>query len=302
MSKVIEPPVEPAAPAAEPDPWILDNEEPRDKKWILGEGEQPAPEAPPAAPVAPAAPPAPGALPGQGFQYTTETGHTFRGNTPDEVLKQMEQAVIRAATMAANSQDEIQRARSGMAHQTGFDRGSSRPEKPAPEPFDPKTYYDLLAATKPMEAHEYMMKHYTGMENPREAITSSWTISQKVRDRFEVADFMTNNLDFPAGPQAAEMLLLRVDSEGVPLTRWNMEVAATKLYAEGALHRVSPAALVAAIPTAPAPAPASRGAGAPPSPRTGGMPEGDRELTEAELMNLPIDQHKAYLRKRGYSV
>ena len=51
MSKVIEPPVEPAAPAAEPDPWILDNEEPRDKKWILGEGEQPAPEAPPAAPV-----------------------------------------------------------------------------------------------------------------------------------------------------------------------------------------------------------------------------------------------------------
>lgn len=276
-------------------PWIMDDGGSGDRKFIMDDGEQPA-EAPPAPPAAAA----PGALPGQGYEYTTGTGHTFRGATADDVLKQMEAAVVRSATLAATSQEEINRARASIPAQTTYERGGTA-KTPEVEPFDPQTYYKLLADTKPMEANEYMLKHYFGIENPKEALTTSYSVSQKVQDRFEVADFMSNNLDFPASPQAAEVLLRRIDTEGVPLNRWNLETAKMQLYREGVIQPVLAAPAPQAQPLAPAPQ--SRGAAAPPAPRNGSaFDPGERELTEAELNLLPIEEHKAHLRKKGYAV
>ena len=293
---------QPAAPANGDGGWILDEDQTIDKRWILNEDEMPPQDAdtPPAAET-PALPPStPGALPGQGFQYTTATGHTFRGATPDDVLKQMEGAVVRSATLAA----DMQRAQASLPMQTGADRGAAPRQEPQAAPFDPNEYYKLLADTKPLEAHEYLMRHYTGLENPRDAITFSYSNAQKMQDRMEVADFMTNNLDFPSSPQAAELLLRRIDAEHMPITRWNLEVAKTKLYSEGALQPLAAQAHAAAAPaTTPAPAPASRGAQAPPAPRSGGMAGGgERELSDAELYTMLIEKHREYLRKKGIRV
>lgn len=301
MSKVIE---QPAAPQQPEEEWILDRAMP--EEFAVEEGQQPQPIE---APVPPAAPPAPGTLPGQGFQYTTQTGHTFRGNTPEEVLKQMEQAVIRSATMAANAQ-ELDRARTSMSGQTTYERGGTRqPEEPAEE-FDQGKYFKLLAESKPREAHDYMMRTAYGIEDLGTKVRTSYSVAQKTQDRFEVADFMTNNLDFPAGDFAAEQLLLRLNREGAPVTRWNLETAKGQLYRENVIQPVAVATAGTSsdngstIPSAPPPAPpASRGAGAPPPPKNNaGFETGDRELSEAELYAMPVEKHKEYLQKRGYKV
>ncbi len=314
MSKVIDP-ANLAVPLPEGstgnDNWILDSDSAR-SSWILDGDGQPVPEppAPPAAgaPAAPVAPPAPGSLPGQGHEFTTSTGHTFRGATPEDVLRQMEGAVIRSATLATSTQQELANARSTMAHQTAETRGGQRQEPP--ETFDPQKYYQLLADTKPMEAMDYAMKHYFNMENPREALDRSYSISMKVADRFEMADFISNNGDFPMeNARASEALLLRVDQnmrnrgldpQHTGISRWDLEVAKHQLYAERYVSPTSPA-LPAVSPSAgvaPSAAPTSRGAAAPPAPRRGSPANaGDRELSPYEFEMLTTAEQKAYLTK-----
>ena len=300
MSKVIEQPATP--PAVNDDGWLLDDTNSREKSWVLDEGGAPAEppaEPPPAEP--PVAAPPPGTQPGQGFEYTTATGHTFRGSTPDEAMKLMEGAVIRSATLAAQAQDELARARSSMNDQTAMNRGGTRPQPlPPTEAFDEAKYYQLLADRKPLEAQHYLNQHYYGIEDPRTAFTTSYSVSQKVNDRLEVADFLSRNMDFPNTDQASEALLLRLDRDGLPVTSRNLRMVKEDLFQEGILHPVAAASTsIPAVPAAAPPAAPSRGAGAPPSPRSGGNPpSGDRELTEQELMAMPLEKHKEYLQRR----
>ncbi len=297
MSKEV---IDPVAPPAEPqgDGWLLDDNAGKKSGWVLDDAETPAEEPTPPA-GAPPTPPAvaPGALPGQGYQYTTKTGHTFRGATPDDVAAQLEAAVERAGNIIVASNAERDAARSQLQFQGGRERGTSKPE-PAAVPFDTERYYTLLADKKPLEAADYLDSYRSN-----EKLEFAYNSAVKTSEKFEMADFRTENQDWPNTAQANDLLLRELgwgeDKEGMPITRWNLEVGKNRIYARGQIQALAPAAPA----VVPIHQPQSRGAAAPPAPRTGpGGPTGERELSEAELMALPPAEHKKYLQQRGYRV
>lgn len=271
----------------------------------------------------------PGAAPGQGFQYTTKSGYTFRGDTPDAVLAQMENALVGMAGRIQN----IESARTYMGGQGGYDRGTSaqpqrqsqQPDTWTPATYDPVKFYQALASDKPLEAMREiinpLLQEYFGVEDPKHALDRSYTVTQKINDSLETADFLSNNPHFPVSDANADLLLRRIDAAGVPLTRWNLEVAFNQLMQE---RLIVPAQQQFQQQPGPGgagngngnnqgnqggfdgqgwqqPGTGSRGANAPPGPGGfGGEGAGaDRELSEMEFETLSTKDQRAYLVKRG---
>lgn len=336
-----------AAPA-QPQPdgkggWIMD-EGGQKGAWIMDdgadEGAAGAGAHPPQQPASPQPQPQrqqpqqPAGQPGQ-YQFATSTGHIFRGTSQEDVMQQMDAALVRTARTAVQREQELRQARTYMGRQGGSgaqirggfahqaDDGQSQSggaDAGRQSTFSAQKFYQALAAEKPMEAIEMAIQEYFGVDDPREALAVSYTVSRKMSDRLETADFMSNNHDFPASPASAEILIGRLNSDRVPLTRWNMEVAFAQLVNEGVLQRIQihqsdqrqgqgqgyrDEYQQTGAPMSPTPAPApSRGTGAPPIPggiRSGVGTEniGERELSDFEFEQLSTPEQKDYLQKRG---
>lgn len=305
--------------------WILD-EGGKKGGWVLDDGPvegapagsqpqpSPSPAPQPGTAPSPQPQPQPQPQPGQGYQYVTQTGHVFRGPTPEDVTRQMEQALVRMAQTIQQREQEIRSAQTYMGREQDGGRGGRstdqgrRTDQVSTEHqsrFDKQEFYRSLAEEKPMEAIHMAMQEYFGLDDPRDAFNHTYTIAQKTNDRFETADFLTNNPDFPASPQSAEMLLRRINYDGVPVTRWNLEVAFNQLVREGAMSRVQmqqpPQQPYRQEYQQPQPVPASRGASAPPVPgsSSGGDQLGNRDLTDFEFEQLSTKEQRAYLERKG---
>lgn len=308
MSKVMDAPAQPGqtqpqSPETPQQDWILDDTRPP-QRWAMDD--TPMERVDRQAGQAPAATPpgqvqqTPGGQPGQGYQYTLPNGTILRGNTPEDVIKQFETALIQLANQQANQQPRE------------FARREQPQAQPAPiqrTPFDSKRFYALLADEKPIEAMHMLNQEYYGVDDPREIgrqATSTYTDMQEIRERMSMADFLSKHPEFPYGPQAGQLMADRLNREGVDATAWNLELAYQQLVSEGAIRPVvaqppqQPAQPQFQQPQAPpTQQPQSRGAGAPPLPGNQGGEIGDRELSVTEFEQLSTAEMKKYLEKRG---
>lgn len=170
-----------------------------------------------------------------------------------------------------------------------------------------------------------------GIDDPRQALSTSYSTSVQVSDRIAIADFLASVPEFPASDQSAALLTQRLAADGADLTTFNLEVAYRQLVREGVLAPVpveppagsrQPDYRSTYQQPGPAPAPQpqrqqvqqqrppQRGAAAPPTPtnrgpRTAtpaggtGQQIGDVEINLAQFEDLSATQMRQYLQRRA---
>ena len=282
------------APAPGSEPWILDG--PED-----GLEQPPAPAAPAAPGAAPATPPPAVAPSGQGYELRSSTGLVFRGDTPEAALAQAEAYQRRREAEVAQPPRDYQR------------RDATPPPAAAPTApaWSDESFYKTFG-TNPRAAMDAWFNQYFQEKfgQTPEALLGrvdpSYSVAVQVSDRIAVADFLQQNPDFPASNESADLLVKRLDRDGVEVTTWNLEVAYRQLVREQLLAPVPQGG----PPTTPAPqippvaVPPRRGATPPPMPGDGaGRGSGfdpNRRLSIEEFENLSTADMRRYMQSPAY--
>lgn len=214
------------------EPWVMEDHEDTVETQQQQQPQQPAQQQP-QAPAPQGQPPASAAQP-QPFEVRTRTGVVFRGNSPDEVNQQLQAYYDRLSQeLGSGGPGTVPSDGRGYEGQRQ-PRHTEAPAQPLP-PFNKDDFYKTFAID-PAAAMEMWFSYAFG--DPRDfaaTVEESYNISMQMRDRVAIADFWTNNEDFPASPEASALVLRRLDRDNVPLTSWNLEVAYRQLVRENLL-------------------------------------------------------------------
>ncbi len=249
-------------------------------------------KAPPEAPPEEAA-----AGPEKQFRVKLRNGKEYTGKSEREILLAMADEQDR---MAMDLEDRTRQNLEASGKYRYQEDHTPPPVKPG-EKWDPQVYFDLLAKD-PMEARRYQDHWYYGVaegEDPAAMFRFAYSMTDKIADTLEVADFHRQNPDLKLSELETAMVLRRLDAEHLTLEARNLDMVVRTLQREGRIvPRGTPGNVEYEDIQLGQPAkPASRGATA--QRGTGG---GDRAAagTEPEdLEALSLDELKKKLRKSG---
>lgn len=280
--------------------WVLDGPDDLDDTFVPGQDKQQ--QQPP-----PAVVPTQGQS-GQQYELRTKTGFVFRGATPEEALEQAQAHIDKISSTLGTSQYEGQQSPAPTQHR---ERQQHEPDVRWNDEEFFKTF-----AKDPHTAMGMFIESYFG-DDPRQALSRSYSVAVQVSDRIAIADFLSANIDFPASPEAGALVIKRLEADNVDLTAVNLEVAFRKLVREGVLAPIQQQSQDQGqgqdqgrgrqqqqgdgrqIPPI-------RGRNAPPNVPTqqrsdggDGNQVGDRELSLAEFENLSSVDMRRYMQRRA---
>lgn len=153
--------------------------------------------------------------PGQPIRMQLETGEVVEGANWEEVAKKaMKMKVDTTLTLKQEKERRELLEREAQARQ-------AQPAEPVKEgEFDPTKYWALLNDNKISEANLYWMGHAFGIPAEEVVDTFKGTVNKTdaLWDEVEINRFKMSHPDYPATPEAAEMLGERVKQYG---TEWD---------------------------------------------------------------------------------